>query len=969
MKKPRWDKIIVFLIIFSLTLAPSISIAQSTGYTDYGNIYKEHDEFTDYGDQYRDYGQYSFSLSNILDQNLMSAVIGCTGITDKLGDLTNTIFSIEDTVDEIRSKTKYDADIESLEAVILELDDENLLDRLNNLPDGIGADSVFMEINSTGIKGKNIAMIEALRVQRKELEEQKGILIEQRSTLLAQKKLEEKKKHREECLNGIAMFLARKQLADITQKTVNWINSGYDGDAFFIRDQESFFESLKDQSLQELLGPFANPENIKNYPYGRDFARGLIMSTRDGAQMGLQSTLSISDESYDDAYQSDESYDDAYQEEANSGMGVWDKWLQVTQIPGNSPLGFAITASDYIQTEIENRVAYQTQELIQNNGFLSQKKCVKYLEDEDGTSDALYLSEAQKTCLKWETVTPGQVILDQLNVNLSSPVRQLELADDINSSLNQVFAALVDQLAAKGLSSLDNLYKTDNSNNYFGGYGINSVFDEEGVDISDEYYNSTGKIISVNKGKGWSSANGEKFDITKHLGDYCEGTQRKKGVISIQKDYIKAVEESQEKIGLILPSLGNLDYCLPGPNPIWEPSTRMTLGASIGYIKDMYVDDGGKIVKPDPKIYENEAYDSNKPWNSLNLPGSYSIGAGGKDIKSVVGVSSTIGMAIGAGIGLAFFGVGAAVGAPIGAAIGSAVGWVVDTIRFNKAEKNQAQKTADIISAKFSFEAYKETATVEMKENFETYKAIVEEKYSTSSPMVKEDFYGFDDNFRMVKNDEYLPMAKSGLDLTKNISIYALNVYDSYDEYDQLIYRAKSDIYQLEIINNKVYKIVSAAQERRREKQEADNIYLPDKCYLLGVNPCLIKKGPKFTGGGNIKSPDKNDKTHNIGTKNYCEVTNFSYSPKKEISLIPGEEVTISWSTKNCNDIEISGLSYESKLNSSGTVKTKPQKTTTYTIYATGKEGSDMEIINVKVSTSEKSGDDNGTGGSSGGSF
>lgn len=410
------------------------------------------------------------------------------------------------------------------------------------------------------------------------------------------KKREQEAKTREECLNGIAYSLAKAQLAKMTQITVNWINSGFEGDPLYIRDRESYFQSIADGQLLSLVGPLASIQNQYIYPFGRSVARSLINSSKYNYETKASSTLykSLKEGSTTQDFANDFS------------VGGWDGWFSLTQNDQNNPLGFGIMTSQELADRINKKQETATAELLEGKGFLSQKKCAEYAVNKraDGTNepDPTNNGTLGRECIRWETVTPGSLIQDQASSSLTSSTRQLELADSLNESLSAVFQALVNQMISQGLNSLSS-FNPQNAPKTFGGLGDNKVYDALGNDITN--LSSSGgaskSVLSVNKGRGWYNANGT-FDITTDLGDVRKVANgkfyvHKKGIISIQKDYNSAVKLSLSTLPRIMPALGELDYCIPGPNANWEVAAKEVINKRIEYLQSLYFD-GASVIAP-----------------------------------------------------------------------------------------------------------------------------------------------------------------------------------------------------------------------------------------------------------------------------------------------------------------------------------------------------------------------------------
>ena len=786
MKKSYRDKIIFGLMIISLVFTPALSLLSVT---------KKAEAASDSSSS-----NYTFNLSNIMNSGLLNAVIGCTGITDKLGKLVNSIFSPQDNVDPDTTDGSATSDTIPVE-----------------------------EASAAAV--------------RKAAEETAKTTKGQKTT--------------SECFNGIAFYLAKKQLADITQKTVNWINSGYNGSAFFVKNQDSFFQNVSNSTLSQLLAPFAQ-DSEGNYPFGKDLARSVIVGARNNAQDMLKTTIPAQD---------------ATDFSRSFNNGGWSQWLNVTQNPGNNPLGFSAGASDLISNGVNSAISKVDKELTQNGGFLSDKRCVKYEEppapatDEDGfLVSPPDQAQTPSKCAKWETVTPGSIIASKAANAVGSPERQLEMANDINSSLSQVFSALIDSLANWGLSSLTGSSYKDETNPYdFGSEGLNAISNDLGKSTTGSYYDVNGDnvspLISVSEGSGWSNSDGQKLDLVKDLADSCVYNDNTKAyelhagpIIPTQLSYIEAIkgnpkvadptsfsyepakpltpngsftytvgggnvvignggsitvdgrnsgqfklklpgidEGSEGQLKYIMPALGSLDYCIPGPNPNWATSTKMSLNAMTSYLQDIYINSSGKTVYPKYTNYINKFNDPLKPWLQLNRPmitanvSTDFVRNGMEDWEA----ENSSWMSLDS-VGLT---------------------GIVDTVVcwFRNCKSNATRQAEAMAAAAKQLENARGTldATVKnqidsMNEQFKVYNSFYEQTYGYNSPMLKQDYYGYDTYYNQGPNSQYLPMGIAGLEMTRNMGVYATNVDDSILEYNNLVTKSISNVYQLRQIKSKI---------------------------------------------------------------------------------------------------------------------------------------------------------------------
>ncbi len=401
------------------------------------------------------------------------------------------------------------------------------------------------------------------------------------------------------CLDKIARAAAQTVLKEITAQTVNYINTGFKGQPLFIRNPESFFKSIADREI----GGFANLfQDQQKYPFGKSFIQGYIGSIKRTFAQNAESSLykalapGITPQDY---------YRDF-------SLGGWDAWFATTQIPQNNPYGFSIMASNELGGRLNGTVQSEAQNIrdeLQNGlGFLSPKVCV----DPQGYKAP---AEGSDECKRYEVTTPGGIIANQLTTTLGSPLRQLELSDDLDSSLQAIFDALLNQLFTKGLASLSGDTNSSSTQIYSsGGYGSNTSADQS-------------TITSSNQGDQWFNQHPD-FDIT--------DTNALQKIIDTQTDFIKAliddpaviapvlisnpqlitdpnsvylnptsVYPSQERtipskgqnywISKLIPEIYQLDYCIPGPHPGWENDARTKLVQYEGSLKDVNFLEGNAL--------------------------------------------------------------------------------------------------------------------------------------------------------------------------------------------------------------------------------------------------------------------------------------------------------------------------------------------------------------------------------------
>jgi hypothetical protein len=240
-------------------------------------------------------------------------------------------------------------------------------------------------------------------------------------------------------LDSIGFCIVNSMILHISESTIRWINTGFEGNPAFIEDFDQFFTDLADREVSVLLTEIANTDLLcgdlkvkvqknllesytrTNY-YGTvnesgnnsdacnlDNGRnggggtttnsdGTVISTSGGGKVSVAEFISGDKQAFQDVGWS--GYRDALGRDKN-----------------------VFRASVYAKHKAQNRIessisSAKTETIDVNNGFMSGK-------DEDG-----------------KVVTPGAVIEKQLETTLNIPTDRLIIADEFD----EIMAALVSQL-------------------------------------------------------------------------------------------------------------------------------------------------------------------------------------------------------------------------------------------------------------------------------------------------------------------------------------------------------------------------------------------------------------------------------------------------------------------------------------------------------------------------------------------
>lgn len=294
----------------------------------------------------------------------------------------------------------------------------------------------------------------------------------------------------QEIYRQVLMIAARKLLDKMTRSTVNWINSGFHGDAFYVQNEESFFKDIVKFEIRTLVDIYGY--DTSRFPFGRDFALNTIDAYKRQLTDNSEHSLStvITDPVLLKGYQKD--FD----------VGGWDAFLINTQYPQNNYLGFQMIANEQIAKKVAGtgkNAAQKVDDLLaQGQGFLSPQTCPtnpdynngpnafrkpsfnmteyfrtnpyknpwdpgteEYRQWEVDWQDGFLIAKAnwdkKNTCPGGlVTTTPGFVVATQITNALGSKFKQTELAAAMGNSLAAVFDALLNKLLGDGLSALSN---------------------------------------------------------------------------------------------------------------------------------------------------------------------------------------------------------------------------------------------------------------------------------------------------------------------------------------------------------------------------------------------------------------------------------------------------------------------------------------------------------------------------------
>ncbi len=402
----------------------------------------------------------------------------------------------------------------------------------------------------------------------------------------------------ETCLKSIGKLVIKMLLQKVTQSTVAWINSGFEGSPAFIQDAPAFW---KDVAREEILGFSAEINNPVNFPFGQAFIQSQVDAFNnhfaDNARYSLNELMDNSDTTINGPFSANIFMEDF-------SHGGWDAWNYMTQVPANNPLGFNVLASTELSARLEgtgvNRATEIRSSLQEAGGFLGQERCadpegVTRTQHKAGLAErasSAYGPYQNQICNKWEYVTPGQMVAESATKLVHYPDNQYLKADDLNDAIG----AILDALLAQWSSDLQDGFAEFSTQGSEGDLVIN-------FDNYDAYGDGTVSSQTANDypadqlGTSWFVANPNfniRTDLTQALIDeqriYIQKLEEQnKELLSTTdgKNYTIPVAKGVSNAYGLIPIIYQLDYCVPGPHPGWEIDSRETLEVAKGEIQDV----------------------------------------------------------------------------------------------------------------------------------------------------------------------------------------------------------------------------------------------------------------------------------------------------------------------------------------------------------------------------------------------
>ena len=249
--------------------------------------------------------------------------------------------------------------------------------------------------------------------------------------------------------NSMAYCIVNGMIVYIADSTLEWINTGFEGNPAFLSNPDQFFKDLANQEKVAFIQNLAYGANSGVCDVFKSSIVSSILSRYGQNQRGYGQ--GYQNGGYGQGYNSGSSFNGCSFDQKPGQLnlfvggnftagGGWDSWYKLTQSTQNNPYDTYFRTNDRMNSQVQAIELSKTRELNWNNGYLSFWKC----ETE---------TQNKKDC---PITTPGTVIQNKLNSTLNLGTDRLVLAE----KFDQVVTAVIDQLITtaidKTLESVNN---------------------------------------------------------------------------------------------------------------------------------------------------------------------------------------------------------------------------------------------------------------------------------------------------------------------------------------------------------------------------------------------------------------------------------------------------------------------------------------------------------------------------------
>jgi len=351
-------------------------------------------------------------------------------------------------------------------------------------------------------------------------------------------------------LDTAAYMVGQKLMDMLVSKTVDWINSGFEGNPFYVEDTKSFMKEFEDVEILKLYS------SIDNIDYGDGFSTDSFGSFSLGDKNTVVSILDSAKKPLEEKLKP--TLTDLEREDFSSDFskGGWDAWEKLAE-PQNNPFGReSIIKEEYSKKVTEAKDAAKQE--AERVNYQDQKECVSNTENsafdsnEDFNSFGFEInqdyfnSNNDPDCERFKTKTPGSIAkktAEEAGVSQFSAMPMMdEFSEIASSALGTMFSALIN----KGFSELSGALS-----------GSSQSPDVSGIEyLGTEVTSTTGSDGTVD----WLNTPTQSVDLELELPEAIR-------LAGTAAAYLTETVAAQQEY---LPLVMDLDYLLPGPDLGWQ---------------------------------------------------------------------------------------------------------------------------------------------------------------------------------------------------------------------------------------------------------------------------------------------------------------------------------------------------------------------------------------------------------------
>ncbi|PIQ66672.1 MAG: hypothetical protein COV96_00285 [Candidatus Zambryskibacteria bacterium CG11_big_fil_rev_8_21_14_0_20_42_18] len=218
-------------------------------------------------------------------------------------------------------------------------------------------------------------------------------------------------------LDSLIITAAKILIGQIVDSTVNWINTGFEGNPAYVTNPGQYFTDIADGIAGEFIA--GSDLNFLCSPFQAQIR--LTLKTYYAPPVQYQCTFTEAVGNLENFY-------------SDFNQGGWDGWLAMTQNSANNPYDAYLAAQIELDNRLAKRLGIENKQLQWNQGFLSWSECIKNDPDTG-------------VCLERGPVkTPGKVIDDQLSEVLGTGFSQLELADEFDEIVGALISLFLNEV-------------------------------------------------------------------------------------------------------------------------------------------------------------------------------------------------------------------------------------------------------------------------------------------------------------------------------------------------------------------------------------------------------------------------------------------------------------------------------------------------------------------------------------------